>query len=195
MFDMANTSSRVDYFRTVPLDFYDEHNGEVEAPTGSFGIFEQDNATRGVMFEEFGLDGESVPDGYYLIITNSDGLVWAWQGSEDEVTDEYNKREAEYHRWLQSDEAPEAVVAEPTVVAEAEPKVSKYPAGYVVLGHFDDPADPGEVDIEVFGPFSSKDAAERWVAQDFEPLFETVEPHQRCLVQAIVVKLIAPDVI
>lgn len=100
--DHADSRAKEVFFRDLDLDSYERSSGDVEAPTGWFGLYEVAQSDRDE-YEE----APEVADGLYLVVIDSNGLIWAYQGlNEDHTRRAYEAREAEYGIWLGEDEAP-----------------------------------------------------------------------------------------
>lgn len=106
MRDMSKTMESDRWFKSIPQDGYEMADGEVESPTGWFGIVVVDDSTRDYVGSETGDTAPaSVEDGTYLVTIDNNGLVWAEQADTAEATRRnFHQKLDEYHRWLDQDE-------------------------------------------------------------------------------------------
>lgn len=97
------------FFKWLDEDEFVSTNGNVEAPTGWFGLL---NLTREKIAEWVATDGDpwmserrNFEPGWYIVNVNNDGLVWAHGYGEDVTFNEEGARadyatlEARYSRW------------------------------------------------------------------------------------------------
>jgi hypothetical protein len=103
--DKSRTMESDAFFKSIPPDFYQGGDGEgnVEAPTGWFGMVTIDESFREAW------DGDQIPasveDGDYLVTIDNNGLVWAEQGETKWATlHEYHEKVKEFRAWDEQDE-------------------------------------------------------------------------------------------
>lgn len=77
--DKANDDAKVRLFRAIPPDWYDEYSGNVEAPTGWFGLVCVDDAIKKDWEKEVWEPTGEIDNGLYLVQINTQGTLWAWQ--------------------------------------------------------------------------------------------------------------------
>lgn len=89
------------FFRGIEPDWYTQETGNVESPTGWFGVVTID--------QEFRLNSgyeipASVQDGTYLVQITSSGVVFAWTVDVAALLmAAYSGMEQEYHEWDNQD--------------------------------------------------------------------------------------------
>lgn len=89
--DKAVTDEEMAFFKAIPADWYEQVDGNVEAPTGWFGLLEIDEQFR-ENWEQDAEEGvgismpESIQLGLYLVTIDNDGLIWAEQGDTRHAT-------------------------------------------------------------------------------------------------------------
>ena len=100
--DGSKTMESDSFFRSIPGDWFDTAEGDVESPSGWFGRITIDANLREV-WANHGLDQipASVEDGEYLVQITSSGLVYAWQEDVSGSLDAYlSELVDEYSTWM-----------------------------------------------------------------------------------------------
>jgi hypothetical protein len=97
--DYARSSDEQSFFKSIPEDWYEKTDGNVESPSGWFGVVYVDTEMR----IRFGLSENvripsTIPDGSYFVTIDNNGLIWAEAYSRDE----YDSPSGAYSRALTS---------------------------------------------------------------------------------------------
>lgn len=105
--DRSDTMDKDRFFKFFDEGVYEHTSGEVDAPTGWFGLLVIDRHQR----DEYGKDtGDIVPevaDGLYLVVINDQGLVWAYQhesGDDEKLYEQFRSLQIDYSRWCEDDQ-------------------------------------------------------------------------------------------
>lgn len=105
LIDVAINRAKMDWWREVPDEFYDETSGHVESPEGWIGLLTWNDKIQKEysIFIENGFYHEypeRLQDGTYYVTIDSDGNVWAYTHKDPvEVRLAYHHSEREYHSW------------------------------------------------------------------------------------------------
>lgn len=107
MQDKSRTQESDRFFKSIPADWYESDDGNVEAPTGWFGLVDIDDDFR--QSWPSADTGESIPasveDGYYLVTIDNNGLVWAEQAPIRSGTlANFREKQREYSVWYNQDD-------------------------------------------------------------------------------------------
>lgn len=101
MIDKSTTMESDSFFKSLTPDDYIDTDGNVEAPTGWFGLLCIDDAFRDAYGKDTGnFVPASVHDGVYIVSIDNNGLVWAEQAPTVEATvANYNQMQHQYAEW------------------------------------------------------------------------------------------------
>lgn len=79
LIDTATTPDRTTFFKTIPQHWYNDFSGDVEAPTGWFGVVDVDRDLCDEVDDILKRETRTeITYGLYLVVINSDGLLWAY---------------------------------------------------------------------------------------------------------------------
>ena len=106
MTDKSTTMESDAFFKSIPDDWYEATDGNVEAPTGWFGLLVIDDSFRDAYGKETGnFVPASVENGTYLVTVDNNGIIWAEQAPIPEATKaNYGDKVREYQRWSADEE-------------------------------------------------------------------------------------------
>lgn len=103
-----STSMATDrFFKFFDEGVYEHTSGEVDAPTGWFGLLMIDQHQRDCYGEDTGEVIPEVENGLYLVVINDQGLVWAYQhesGDDEKLYAQFRSLVIDYSNWCRQDQ-------------------------------------------------------------------------------------------
>jgi len=114
MTEKATSEEKMAFFRSIHPDYYVRETGNVDSPSGYFGLVRIDDKFRNDWENEVRVIGgissipDGIADGVYLVQIDSSGIVWAWQSESSDVSNDealqanYDALVKEYLAWEES---------------------------------------------------------------------------------------------